>query len=57
MVTLLTLFGVGAMRAAVSERNWWRAGIEMLTVGAAASAIAYGIGALMAAIVTTAPGD
>ncbi|MEX0819983.1 MAG: VIT1/CCC1 transporter family protein [Pirellulaceae bacterium] len=50
-VTLLTLFGVGAMRAAVTQHRWWRAGLEMLLVGAAAAGIAYGIGAFMAGIV------
>lgn len=51
VVTLLTLFGVGAMRAAVAEHHWWRAGLEMLLIGAAAAGIAYGIGAFMARIV------
>lgn len=50
-VTLLTLFVVGAMRSVVFERSWWRAGIEMLLVGAGAAGVAYGIGALMAEIV------
>lgn len=50
-VTLLTLFGVGAMRATVTQHRWWRAGLEMLLVGAAAAGIAYGIGAFMARVV------
>src|SRR6056297_1136791 len=53
VVTLLTLFVVGAMRAAWTQSHWWRAGTEMLLVGAAAAGIAYGIGALMSRIVGT----
>jgi VIT1/CCC1 family predicted Fe2+/Mn2+ transporter len=51
LVTLLTLFTVGAMRTVVTRHRWWRAGLEMLMVGAAAAGIAYGIGALMSRIV------
>jgi VIT1/CCC1 family predicted Fe2+/Mn2+ transporter len=53
-VTLTTLFAVGAFRSAVTKRSWWRSGLEMLLVGAAAAAIAYGIGAMIARIVGTA---
>jgi hypothetical protein len=48
VVTLLTLFTVGAMRATLTRVVWWRAGLEMLIVGATAAAIAYAIGALIA---------
>jgi VIT1/CCC1 family predicted Fe2+/Mn2+ transporter len=51
VVTLVTLFTIGAMRATLTRVVWWRAGLEMLIVGAAAAAIAYGIGALIARIV------
>jgi VIT1/CCC1 family predicted Fe2+/Mn2+ transporter len=51
LVTLATLFTVGTMRAAVTKINWWRFGLEMLLVGAAAAGIAYGIGAMIAQIV------
>jgi VIT1/CCC1 family predicted Fe2+/Mn2+ transporter len=50
-VTMTTLFAVGAFRSAVTKVSWWRSGLEMLLVGAAAAAIAYGIGALIAQIV------
>lgn len=49
-LTLLTLFIVGASRAAASELRWWIAGLEMLLVGALAAAVAYGVGALGAMI-------
>lgn len=55
VVTLLTLFAVGAMRAIVTEQRWWRAGLEMLVIGAAAAGIAYGIGHFMSRLVENGP--
>lgn len=49
-LTLATLFAVGASRAVVTELGWLRSGIEMLVVGAAAAAVAYGIGAFAAEV-------
>lgn len=51
VITLLTLFVVGALRAVVTLLSWWRAGLEMLLVGAAAAGVAYGVGALIAGVV------
>ena len=48
---LAALFVVGAGRAFFSPRNWLRAGMEMLLIGAFAAAVAYGIGALGASFV------
>jgi VIT1/CCC1 family predicted Fe2+/Mn2+ transporter len=48
--TLATLFAVGALRSTVTLLRWWMAGLEMLLVGAAAAAVAYGVGALMAGV-------
>ena len=48
--TLAVLFVVGALRSAVTNLRWWRAGLEMLLVGAAASAVSYGVGYLLAGI-------
>src|SRR6056297_500794 len=45
VLSAFTLFGVGSFRAAFSERAWWRAGAEMLAIGAVAAAVAYGVGA------------
>lgn len=50
ILTLLTLFVVGAARAAVTEAAWWRAGLEMLVIGAAAAAVAYAIGAFVSGL-------
>ena len=50
VLTLSTLFAVGASRAFVTRLGWVRSGLEMLFVGALAAAVAYGIGALAAAV-------
>ena len=51
LLTLLTLFGVGASRAAVTTARWWSAGLEMLLLGVLVAAAAYGSGALVAALI------
>lgn len=48
--TLITLFGVGAARSAVTAIRWWWSGLEMLFVGSIAAAVAYGIGAFIEAL-------
>jgi VIT1/CCC1 family predicted Fe2+/Mn2+ transporter len=47
LLTLGTLFFVGAARALVTRANWWWSGFEMLAVGSTAAAVAYGVGALV----------
>jgi VIT1/CCC1 family predicted Fe2+/Mn2+ transporter len=42
-----TLFAVGAARSLVVPRSWIRSGLEMTLVGAAAAAVAYGVGAFL----------
>jgi VIT1/CCC1 family predicted Fe2+/Mn2+ transporter len=51
VLTLLTLFGVGASRAAVTNYRWWTAGLEMLVLGVIVAIAAYGSGALVASLV------
>ena len=46
IVTLTTLFGVGAIKTIFSRKNWIRSGLEMMVIGAAASAITFLIGFL-----------
>lgn len=46
VLTLGTLFAVGASRSLVTRLGWIRSGLEMLAVGALAAAVAYAIGAL-----------
>lgn len=52
ILTLAALFGVGAARALVTTERWWKAGSEMLALGAIVAASAYGAGALVAWAVT-----
>jgi vacuolar iron transporter family protein len=47
VLALATLFGVGAARAFVINRRWWRDGLEMLLVGFLAAAVAFEVGALL----------
>ena len=50
-LTLLAMFGVGAARAWIANVRWWRAGGEMLALGAVVAAIAYASGAFIARLV------
>jgi VIT1/CCC1 family predicted Fe2+/Mn2+ transporter len=50
VLTLAALFGVGAARSLVTLDRWWRAGLEMLVVGALVAAAAYGAGASIAVL-------
>ena len=51
ILTGLTLFVLGALKTALTSRSWIRSGIEMLIVGGAAAAAAYGIGYVLSRIV------
>jgi len=48
--TLATLFVVGAARSAVTRLRWWRAGAEMLVVGAVAAAVSYAVGVFLGGV-------
>ena len=50
-LTLFALFAVGASRALIANVRWWKAGLEMLGLGAVVAALAYGSGAIVAALV------
>lgn len=45
VLTMTTLFVVGAARSLSTKAPWLRSGIEMLVVGAVAALVAYSIGA------------
>ena len=47
ILTLLSLFAVGASRTLVTADRWWRAGLEMLGLGMLVAGAAYGAGALI----------
>lgn len=46
----LALFGLGAAKVLVTERNIFRSGVEMLLVGGLAAGVAYVVGALLKGI-------
>ena len=50
VLTLFALFVVGAMRSLVTRAGWFKSGMEMLALGVAASALAYGTGAYLAGL-------
>jgi predicted membrane protein (TIGR00267 family) len=49
--TVVTLFGVGAMKTIFSRKNWVRSGLEMMAIGTSAAAVTYLIGTLISMIV------
>ena len=50
VLTMASLFGVGAARALVTRDRWWKTGGEMLLLGGLVAVAAYGAGALVAAV-------
>ena len=50
IATLASLFGVGAMKTIFSRKNWIWSGLEMMIIGASASAVTYLIGMLFSSI-------
>jgi VIT1/CCC1 family predicted Fe2+/Mn2+ transporter len=43
----IALFGLGAAKVLITERNWFRSGMEMLVVGGLAAGVAYLVGYLL----------
>ena len=52
-LSFAAMFTIGAARALISNVTWWRAGSEMLGLGAVVTAVAYASGALIATLVGT----
>ena len=48
ILTFVTLFLLGALRAVVTRDRWWRTGLETLALGTIVAAAAYGAGYLVA---------
>ena len=51
VATLASLFVVGAMKTIFSRKNWIRSGLEMMVIGASASALTYMIGKLFSLVI------
>ncbi|SFT97690.1 VIT1/CCC1 transporter family protein [Sedimentitalea nanhaiensis] len=49
-MTLGVFFAIGAAKSRWSLAPWWRSGLETLTIGGIAAAIAYGVGTLFQAV-------
>jgi VIT1/CCC1 family predicted Fe2+/Mn2+ transporter len=50
-LTFAALFGIGALRSAVSVTGWLASGLEMLGLGVVVAAAAYACGALIGSLV------
>jgi VIT1/CCC1 family predicted Fe2+/Mn2+ transporter len=48
--TLGAMFAVGASRALITNVRWWKAGLEMLLLGAVVAGLAYASGAFVASL-------
>jgi VIT1/CCC1 family predicted Fe2+/Mn2+ transporter len=42
---------LGASKVLITERNWFRSGLEMLVVGGVAASVAYVVGFLLQGLV------
>jgi vacuolar iron transporter family protein len=54
VLTLVVLFGIGALRASVTADRAWASGLETLGLGVIVAVVAYGAGAAVASLVETA---
>lgn len=50
VATIAVLFGVGAVKTIFSRKNWFRSGLEMMIIGALATAATYMLGTLFSLI-------
>lgn len=51
VMTFVSLFVIGAGRAAVTRERWWKSGLETLALGLGVAAAAYGAGLVVAGLV------
>jgi len=45
------MFVIGALRALIANVRWWKAGVEMLSLGAIVALLAYASGRVVATLV------
>ena len=50
-LTFVVMFVIGALRALIANIRWWKAGVEMLSLGAIVALLAYGSGRVVTALV------
>lgn len=50
IVTAMAIFVAGSLRSLIIAKTWFRAGLEMLTIGGAAASVAYIVGYLLRGI-------
>ena len=50
VLTAFVFFGIGTFKSRWSLAPWWRSGLETLTIGGTAAAIAYGVGAALGSL-------
>ena len=50
VLTMISLFTIGALRSMISIMSWWRAGFEMFVLGAVVAAVAFASGSLVASL-------
>ena len=50
ILSATALFGLGAAKVLITERDWFRSGLEMLLVGGLAAGVAYLVGFLLAGL-------
>jgi len=49
VLSMLALFGCGALVSAVTSRPWWYSGLRQMVLGGAAAGVTYGFGSLVGA--------
>jgi VIT1/CCC1 family predicted Fe2+/Mn2+ transporter len=49
-LSALALFGLGAAKVFITQRSWFRSGLEVLLLGGLAAAVAYLVGAVLAGL-------
>lgn len=52
VLSMLALFGFGAVVAVMTARPWWLGGLRQLALGAGAAAVTFGLGHLLGVAVS-----